>query len=246
MMQGVPSMRERIDAGELVLCMALAQARTADIPMIAAAAGFDAVYVDLEHTAISLETTVVAVRRRDRRRHHAAGARARARPPVPHPLPRRGRDGRDRAARRDPRRGRGDRRRLPLPAARAPVGVRAQPGQPLPADARSRSCSTLFDAQTVVAVMLETPARSRGPTRSRRCRGARHGDARPARPHRGDGHPRAVPRRDVPRRGAHRGEGVSRPRQGSSASPASATSSSSPSSSASACASSARAPTSAS
>ncbi|MDQ1432011.1 MAG: 4-hydroxy-2-oxoheptanedioate aldolase [Actinomycetota bacterium] len=56
-MQGVPSMRERIDAGELVLCMALTQARTADIPMIAAAAGFDAVYVDLEHTATSMETT---------------------------------------------------------------------------------------------------------------------------------------------------------------------------------------------
>ncbi len=57
MMDGMPSMRERIDAGELVLCMALAQARTADIPMMAAAAGFDAVYVDLEHTATSLETT---------------------------------------------------------------------------------------------------------------------------------------------------------------------------------------------
>jgi 2-keto-3-deoxy-L-rhamnonate aldolase RhmA len=37
--------------------MALTQARTADIPMIAAAAGFDAVYVDLEHAATSLETT---------------------------------------------------------------------------------------------------------------------------------------------------------------------------------------------
>jgi 2-keto-3-deoxy-L-rhamnonate aldolase RhmA len=51
-----PSLRDRIDAGELALCLALAQARTADIPMIAAASGFDAVYVDLEHTATSLET----------------------------------------------------------------------------------------------------------------------------------------------------------------------------------------------
>jgi 4-hydroxy-2-oxoheptanedioate aldolase len=59
MMQGMPSMRERLDAGQVVLCMALAQARTADIPMMAAAAGFDAVYVDLEHSAISLETTSV-------------------------------------------------------------------------------------------------------------------------------------------------------------------------------------------
>ena len=59
MIEGMPSMREQIDAGQLVLCMALTQARTADIPMIAAAAGFDAVYVDLEHTAISLETTAL-------------------------------------------------------------------------------------------------------------------------------------------------------------------------------------------
>ncbi len=57
MIPGVPSMRERLDAGQLVLCMALTQARTADIPTIAAAAGFDAVYVDLEHGATSLETT---------------------------------------------------------------------------------------------------------------------------------------------------------------------------------------------
>ena len=59
MMRGMPSMRAQIDAGQLVLCMALAQARTADIPMIAAANGFDAVYVDLEHTATSLETTAM-------------------------------------------------------------------------------------------------------------------------------------------------------------------------------------------
>jgi 4-hydroxy-2-oxoheptanedioate aldolase len=59
MMPGMPSMRERLDAGQLVLCMALTQARTADIPMMAAAAGFDAVYVDLEHTATSLETTAL-------------------------------------------------------------------------------------------------------------------------------------------------------------------------------------------
>jgi 2-keto-3-deoxy-L-rhamnonate aldolase RhmA len=42
-----------------VVCLALAQARTAAIPMIAAASGFDAVYVDLEHTATSLETTAL-------------------------------------------------------------------------------------------------------------------------------------------------------------------------------------------
>jgi 4-hydroxy-2-oxoheptanedioate aldolase len=57
MMQRMPSMRARIDDGHLVLCMALTQARTADIPWLAAAAGYDAVYVDLEHTAASFETT---------------------------------------------------------------------------------------------------------------------------------------------------------------------------------------------
>jgi 2-keto-3-deoxy-L-rhamnonate aldolase RhmA len=45
-----------VDAGELVLCLALTQARTPDIPLMAAACGFDAIYVDLEHTAASLET----------------------------------------------------------------------------------------------------------------------------------------------------------------------------------------------
>jgi 2-keto-3-deoxy-L-rhamnonate aldolase RhmA len=59
MSEATPSLRDRIDAGQLVLCLALAQARTADIPMIAAANGFDAVYVDLEHTATSLETTTL-------------------------------------------------------------------------------------------------------------------------------------------------------------------------------------------
>jgi 4-hydroxy-2-oxoheptanedioate aldolase len=55
MMDVMPSLRDRIDAGNLALCLALAQARTADIPMVAAASGFDAVYVDLEHTATSFD-----------------------------------------------------------------------------------------------------------------------------------------------------------------------------------------------
>jgi 2-keto-3-deoxy-L-rhamnonate aldolase RhmA len=58
-MHGMPTMRERLDAGQMVLCMALTQARTADVPMMAAAAGFDAVYIDLEHTGASLETTAL-------------------------------------------------------------------------------------------------------------------------------------------------------------------------------------------
>jgi 4-hydroxy-2-oxoheptanedioate aldolase len=40
----------------LVLCLALMNARTPDVPAIAAACGYDAVYVDLEHTSTSLDT----------------------------------------------------------------------------------------------------------------------------------------------------------------------------------------------
>jgi 4-hydroxy-2-oxoheptanedioate aldolase len=49
--------RQWSERRDLIICMALTQARTADIPLMAAASGFDAVYVDLEHTPISLETT---------------------------------------------------------------------------------------------------------------------------------------------------------------------------------------------
>ena len=48
--------KDKLAKGGLVLCMGLRQARTVDIPMIAAQAGFDAVYLDMEHSALSLET----------------------------------------------------------------------------------------------------------------------------------------------------------------------------------------------
>ena len=51
------SARRKLAAGELVLCLGLRQARTVDIAMIAAASGFDAIYVDMEHSPISIETT---------------------------------------------------------------------------------------------------------------------------------------------------------------------------------------------
>jgi 2-keto-3-deoxy-L-rhamnonate aldolase RhmA len=51
-----PTLQERLASGKLILCVAFSQARTVDMPMMAAACGFDAVYVDLEHTATSLET----------------------------------------------------------------------------------------------------------------------------------------------------------------------------------------------
>lgn len=49
--------KRKLAARELVLCMGLRQARSVDISMIAAAAGFDAIYVDMEHSPISFETT---------------------------------------------------------------------------------------------------------------------------------------------------------------------------------------------
>lgn len=48
--------KRKLAAGELVLCMGLRQARTVDVAMMAAACGFDAVYVDMEHSPVSFET----------------------------------------------------------------------------------------------------------------------------------------------------------------------------------------------
>ena len=47
--------------GATAWCCALAllNARTPDVPAIAAAGGYDAVYVDLEHTSTSLETAAM-------------------------------------------------------------------------------------------------------------------------------------------------------------------------------------------
>ncbi|GAB3013190.1 HpcH/HpaI aldolase family protein [Mycobacterium bourgelatii] len=50
------ALRDALRGESLVLCLALQNARTPDVPAIAAACGYDAVYVDLEHTSTSLET----------------------------------------------------------------------------------------------------------------------------------------------------------------------------------------------
>jgi 2-keto-3-deoxy-L-rhamnonate aldolase RhmA len=47
--------QERLARGELALCMATRLARTAEIAMIADSCGFDAFYVDMEHSTISLD-----------------------------------------------------------------------------------------------------------------------------------------------------------------------------------------------
>ena len=48
--------KKLLKSNELVLCMGVNQLRTPNIAMIAAACGFDAVYIDLEHNPTSLET----------------------------------------------------------------------------------------------------------------------------------------------------------------------------------------------
>lgn len=53
------SLRDALRGDRLVLCLALLNSRTPDVPAIAAAAGYDAVYVDLEHTSTSLDTAAM-------------------------------------------------------------------------------------------------------------------------------------------------------------------------------------------
>jgi len=48
--------KKKLAANELVLCIGVNQLRTPNIAMIAAACGFDAIYIDLEHNPTSLET----------------------------------------------------------------------------------------------------------------------------------------------------------------------------------------------
>src|SRR3954451_22323313 len=48
--------KKMLNANELVLVMGVNQLRSPNIAMIAAACGFDAVYIDLEHNPTSLET----------------------------------------------------------------------------------------------------------------------------------------------------------------------------------------------
>jgi 4-hydroxy-2-oxoheptanedioate aldolase len=53
------SLRDALKGDGLVLCLALLNSRTPDVPAIAAACGYDAIYVDLEHTSTSLETAAM-------------------------------------------------------------------------------------------------------------------------------------------------------------------------------------------
>jgi len=48
-------MQERLARGEVALCMATRLARTAEIGMIVESCGFDAIFIDMEHSTISLD-----------------------------------------------------------------------------------------------------------------------------------------------------------------------------------------------
>ena len=48
-------LQERFARGEVGLCMATRLSRTADIAMIADACGFDAFFIDMEHSTITLD-----------------------------------------------------------------------------------------------------------------------------------------------------------------------------------------------
>jgi 2-keto-3-deoxy-L-rhamnonate aldolase RhmA len=48
--------RERLEAGELALGMGIRQARTVDIAHIAKTAGFDWLFIDMEHNSMSIDT----------------------------------------------------------------------------------------------------------------------------------------------------------------------------------------------
>lgn len=51
------NLKRRLAAGEVSLCMGLRQSRTVDIGPLVGAAGFDCLYVDMEHSPIGFEAT---------------------------------------------------------------------------------------------------------------------------------------------------------------------------------------------
>jgi hypothetical protein len=81
---GVNLARQKLANDELVLCLGVNQMRTPNIAMIAAACGFDAIYIDLEHIAGDgggdLRRGARAGGHADRARHLARSARRDAHP----------------------------------------------------------------------------------------------------------------------------------------------------------------------
>ena len=150
------SAKKKLKAGELVLCMAVNQMRSAEAPMIAARCGFDAIFIDLEHSATSLETAAIDLRGGAHRGHHADRARAVARSVSCRAHPRCRRAGRDAAARRERRRGARDREDPALPADGPALGVQHGPALGYRAIGQGEINAFLNEQELVIA-MLETP-----------------------------------------------------------------------------------------
>lgn len=53
------SAKEKLAAGNLVLCMGVRQIRSPDIALLAAECGFDALFVDMEHSSFTMESASV-------------------------------------------------------------------------------------------------------------------------------------------------------------------------------------------
>jgi hypothetical protein len=100
--------KQKLKAGELVLFMGVNQMRTPNIAMIAASCGFDGVYIDLEHNPTSLEA--------------AAAICVASLGLGITPIARVSSRGQHR------HRGRDSRRKLPVSAARSPLGFWQRPG----------------------------------------------------------------------------------------------------------------------
>ena len=68
--------KEKLARGEVVASMTVRLCRTIEIAQIAKTAGFDTLYVDMEHNTLSIGADLPDLHRGAADRHHAAGARA--------------------------------------------------------------------------------------------------------------------------------------------------------------------------
>ena len=84
--------KEKLARDEVVASMTVRLSRSIEIARIAATAGFDTIYVDVEHNTLSIDASA-NLHRGDAVRHHAAGARAGQHAGVHLPAARRRRDG---------------------------------------------------------------------------------------------------------------------------------------------------------
>jgi 4-hydroxy-2-oxoheptanedioate aldolase len=143
-----------LKGNELVLCMGVNQLRTPNIAMIAAARGFDAIYIDLEHNPTSLETAAaVCVAALGWGSHRSPAPRTtRTTQPVSSIAAPRGHG----ATCPERRRGQSDRRSLSL----CPQGHRSVfgsgPQLGYAAIAQAEVCQILNE-QTLLMAMIETP-----------------------------------------------------------------------------------------